>query len=51
LIREFFRLHKKEIPQGYDIMVIALKESDRLVFLNVQNELGGLLLNNYGIFS
>lgn len=50
-IREFFRLNKKRLPKGYDIMIIPSKESDRLTFLNVENELGGLLFKNYDLVS
>ncbi len=50
LIREFFRLNKQQIPGGYDIMIIALKESDKLNFFKVQEELGDLLLKNDGPF-
>ena len=50
-IREFFRLSKQRIPKGYDIMIIALEESNKLTFLKVQEELGGLLLKNDALFS
>lgn len=51
LIREFFRLNKQHIPKGYDIMIIALKESGNLNFLMVKEVLGDLLLKNDGLFS
>ena len=50
-IREFFRLSKQQIPRGYDIVVIALKESDKCTSLKVQEELGDLLLRNHALFS
>lgn len=50
-IREFFRLSKQQIPKGYDIMIIALKESDKCSFLKVHEELGDLLLRNDALFS
>ena len=50
-IREFFRLSKQRIPKGYDIMIIALGEGNKLSFLKVQEELGGLLLKNDALFS
>ena len=50
-IREFFRLSKQQIPKGYDIMIVALKESDKSDFLKVQEELGDLLLGNDDLFS
>jgi len=50
-IREFFRLSKQRIPKGYDIMIIALGKSNRLNFSKVQEELGGLLLENDALFS
>ncbi len=51
LIREFFRLNKQQIPEGYDIMIIALRESNKLNFFKVQEELGELLLRNDDPFS
>ena len=51
LIREFFRLNKQQIPKGYDIMIIALKESNNFNFLKVKEELGELLLKDDGPFS
>lgn len=51
LIREFFRLNKQQIPKGYDIMIIALKESNNLNFSKIKKELGELLLKNGGPFS
>jgi ribonuclease P protein component len=51
LIREFFRLNKQQLPKGYDIMIIALEESDKVNLLRVQEELGELLLGNDGLFS
>jgi len=50
-IREFFRLNKQQMPKGYDIMIIALRESNKLNFLKVQEELGALLLRNDDLFS
>jgi ribonuclease P protein component len=46
LIREFFRLNKQEIPQGYDILIIASKGNDALHICEVQDELGDVLLKN-----
>lgn len=50
-IREFFRLSKQKIPKGYDIVIIALRQSHKLNFLKVQEELGDLLLRNDAVFS
>jgi len=44
LIREFFRLNKEEIPKGFDILIVALKQFDRCGLSNITEELGGLLL-------
>ncbi len=46
LIREFFRLNKEEIPKGFDILIVALKQFDRCGLSNITEELGGLLLKN-----
>jgi ribonuclease P protein component len=51
LIREFFRLNKQQIPKGYDIMIIARKESNNSNFLKIKEELGELLLKDDGPFS
>lgn len=39
-IREFFRCHKTQFPQGYDIVVIAKKGAGDLDFRSVAEELG-----------
>lgn len=46
LIREFFRLNKKEIPKGFDILIVALKQVDGYGLSNITEELGGPLLKN-----
>lgn len=51
LIREFFRLNKQQIPKGYDIVIVALKESNNFTFSKVKEELGDLLLKDDGLFS
>lgn len=51
LIREFFRLHKHAIPKGYDVMVVALRESHTLNVAKVQEELASLLIKNGNLFS
>lgn len=51
LAREFFRLNKHRIPKGYDVMIIALKNCDKLTFVDTQEELGDLLLKNHDVFS
>jgi ribonuclease P protein component len=51
LIREFFRLNKKQIPRGYDISIIAVRVNDALNICTVQEELGDLLLKNDTPFS
>lgn len=40
LIREFFRLNKKRIPQGYDIVIIAKKDAGCLDFRKIEDEVG-----------
>ena len=51
LIREFFRLHKHEIPKGYDVLIVASKENDTLNFAAIQEEVGNLLIKNGKLFS
>lgn len=38
-MREFFRLHKVEFPQGYDVLIIAKKEAGSLNLFEVVKEL------------
>lgn len=40
LIREFYRVHKAHLPQGYDIVIIAKKGADHLDFWKIKQELG-----------
>ena len=44
LIREFFRLNKNCFPKGYDIVIIANKNAYGLIFLNIKEELGEIIL-------
>ena len=39
LIREFYRLHKAYLPQGYDILVAAKKGAGDMDFWKVREEL------------
>ena len=45
LIREFFRLNKKHLPQGYDIVIVTKKNVCNLDLQTVQKELAKILLN------
>ena len=45
LIREFFRLHKNYFPKGYDIVTVANKGAHGLVFREIKEELGGIILD------
>jgi ribonuclease P protein component len=40
LIREFFRLNKKQFPQGYDIVIVAKKDASYLDFWKIKAEVG-----------
>jgi ribonuclease P protein component len=44
LIREFFRLHKGDLPQGHDILIVARKGAGRLDYREVEEELSEYLL-------
>ncbi|MBW1817265.1 MAG: ribonuclease P protein component [Deltaproteobacteria bacterium] len=45
LIREFFRLHASLLPQGYDIVIAAKKDSGDLDLLEIKEELGKILFD------
>jgi ribonuclease P protein component len=44
-IREFFRLHKHEIPKGYDIVIVAKRFAGTLNYWKIKEELGEFLLD------
>ncbi|MFO8163530.1 MAG: ribonuclease P protein component [Thermodesulfobacteriota bacterium] len=50
LIRESFRLNKKKIPKGYDVIIIVLRRNNKFDFFKVQEELENVLLKNNGPF-
>jgi ribonuclease P protein component len=39
LVREHFRLNKTRFPHGYDVVIAAKKDADKLDFRDVQREL------------
>ena len=43
LIREFYRLNKARLPQGYDIVVIAKKGAGYLDFHKAEKELAEII--------
>lgn len=45
LIREFFRLHKPDLPQGYDIVVASKKNAGFLDLYQTTQELAGVICN------
>jgi ribonuclease P protein component len=45
LIREFFRLNKGYLPQGYDLIIVANKGAYGLNFWNLKEELGEIILD------
>ena len=45
LLREFFRLHIAQIPQGRDIVIAAKKDASELDLSEIQEELGTLVLD------
>jgi ribonuclease P protein component len=45
LIREFFRLHKVDLPQGHDILIAARGGASHLGYREVEEELSGYLLD------
>ena len=46
-VREFFRLHKKDFPQGYEIAVIANNGAGDLIFREIKEELGEIILDKW----
>jgi ribonuclease P protein component len=51
LIREFFRLHKHEIPRGYDVVIVPVHEIETPSFSTVRKELRNALAQNDELFS
>lgn len=45
LIREYFRLNKKRFPRGYDIVIVAKKGADDLIYGNMKEELGEIIVD------
>jgi len=45
LIREFFRLHKRDFPRGYDIVIAAKRGADGLDFWKITEELSEIILD------
>jgi ribonuclease P protein component len=45
LIREFFRLNKSDLIQGYDIVVIGKKDASYLDIEKIKDELGSVAFN------
>ncbi len=45
LIREFFRLHKTQFPQSYDIVIVAKKDAYGLNSRQIKEELGEIILD------
>ena len=39
LLREYFRLNKTRFPHGYDVVIAAKKDANKLDFWNLQREL------------
>ena len=49
LVREFFRLNKASISQGYDIVIIARKDTSHFDFKQIQAELQDLVFKNINV--
>ena len=45
LIREFFRLHQYNIPQGYDMVIAAKLDASGLNFWEIKEELNELVFD------
>ncbi len=46
LIREFFRLHKHEMPKGYDVVIVPMHEIEAPSLSKIYEELGNALIKN-----
>ncbi len=46
LVREFFRLNKASVSQGYDIVIIARKDTSHFNFEQIQAELQDVVIKN-----
>ncbi|OGP97792.1 MAG: ribonuclease P protein component [Deltaproteobacteria bacterium RBG_19FT_COMBO_46_9] len=45
LLREFFRLNKKIFPKGFDVIFIANKGAEGLVYWKIKEELSEIILD------
>jgi len=43
LIREYYRLNNHRFSQGYEIVIVAKKGADELIFRNVKEELDDII--------
>ena len=44
-IREFFRTNKNRFPNGFDVVIIANRGADDLMYLKIKEELGEIILD------
>ena len=48
LVREYYRLNKAHLPQGYDIVIIAKKKDGSYLDLwKINEEIGIIFANNF----
>jgi ribonuclease P protein component len=45
LLREFFRLNKKIFPKGFDVVFVANKGAQSLIYWEIQEELSEIILD------
>ena len=45
LIREYFRLNKSDLPKGYDIVFVAKQNAGDLIYSNMKEELGEIIVD------
>ena len=45
LIREWFRLHKYDFPQGYDMVIVAKNGAHGLNFWKIEEEFGEIIVD------
>jgi len=45
LVREYFRLNKAHFPQGYDVVIAAKKDANKLDLRDLQRELNNVMFS------
>ncbi|MCG6982805.1 MAG: ribonuclease P protein component, partial [Deltaproteobacteria bacterium] len=46
-LREFFRLHKHQLPPSHDVVIVARRDAATLAYQDVHEELVAVLIGNH----